>query len=328
MAVTTPLGLYPSAAPGCGAAAARCLGIGFGCVNAFPPPRYLLVGRATRVQTKSSALSSALLRVSMGLVLQGVVLTPLLRPLSATALERSLRGVAVLFQCLRHHHPRVVQRCSCPSGGTSRSLAAVLLIGPRVDEFWKLGCCISLGYCGCCSGTEVPYCYHCDAADRWVPWPLAGVDTACVSGPGLDSLSPILANAICSLARCILAAAIRDHVVTELACIVVGTSMCCPGARPAPASVLLQDAIADGLKSLRCRCLRCVLLRGIAFSLPGRAISVLVKSTPQNVPLGFLHVTAAVPPPSLVTSMFVCTTLGTGMTPIIISARIDGRRWV
>ncbi len=105
MAVPTPLGLYPSAVPGCNVAATRRLGNSFGRANAFPPPRYLLDGRATRVHTKSAALASVLLRAFTGLVLRETKLMPLRRPLSAAALELLLRGCAMLFQCLRHHHP-------------------------------------------------------------------------------------------------------------------------------------------------------------------------------------------------------------------------------
>ncbi len=124
MAVATPLGLPPRASPGCNAAATRCLARGVGGANAVPPPRTLTIGWVARCPGISASRCAVLLRVRVGLVLQEVLHLPPRRPLSAVALDRYLRGVLILHQCLRHHHSGVVRRRSGSSGGTCGSLAA------------------------------------------------------------------------------------------------------------------------------------------------------------------------------------------------------------
>ncbi len=153
MAVATPLGLSPRASPGCNVAATRCLARGAGGANAVPPPRFLRNGWAARCPGASAARCAVLLRVRLGLFLQEVLHSPLRRPLSAMALDRCLRGVLIVVQCLRHHHTGVVRRCSCPSGGTCSSLAAARQPWPRII-LWNLewSCFIGCGNKGCCSG--------------------------------------------------------------------------------------------------------------------------------------------------------------------------------
>ncbi len=104
MTVATPLGLKPSAVPGCNAAAARRQGLGIGGANAVPPPHVLPCGWAARSPGITTALCSILHRVSLGHVLQEVEILPPRRPLAAFALERRQRGSAMLLQRVRHHH--------------------------------------------------------------------------------------------------------------------------------------------------------------------------------------------------------------------------------
>ncbi len=104
MTGATPLGLQPSAVPGCNAAAARRLGLGMGGANAVPPPHVHPCGWAARLLGITTALCSIPHRDFSGHILQEVDLSPLWRPLTAIALERRQRGCAVLLQCVRHHH--------------------------------------------------------------------------------------------------------------------------------------------------------------------------------------------------------------------------------
>ncbi len=52
--VATPWGLHPIAGPSCDAAAASCWGASAGDAGTVPPPRFLLVGRVTRVRLRSA----------------------------------------------------------------------------------------------------------------------------------------------------------------------------------------------------------------------------------------------------------------------------------